>query len=267
MARNKSAKGLFLLLRYIFISGFMIMFSISGYAQTKIRVAVAASLMLPLEEVKKEYEKENPGIHIELIGGSSGNLTTQIKNGAPFHIFLSANWAYPQELFNQGFSTQNPQVITNGKMAIWTKSEITLIELSDFLLNGKAKAITIANPQLAPYGWTAKKWLEQNGIWEKVKGQIIYGQSISQVNQYIYSGNVEIAFTAVSAANAEKLKGIGNWLIIEDENFLVPNGGIILKSDGRNNSKTTASFFNFLLENTAVNIFQQYGYTHNGEPK
>ncbi|MBX2842491.1 MAG: molybdate ABC transporter substrate-binding protein [Flammeovirgaceae bacterium] len=264
ITKNKSLSHL---LKSIISIVFIIAFSISGHTQTKIRVAVAASLLLPMEDIKQAFEKENPEIQIQLISGSSGNLTTQIKNGAPYHIFLSANWAYPEELFKKGFTTHAPQIISNGKMVVWTKSKISRNELSYFFLSEKNRTIAIANPKLAPYGLAAKKWLESKGIWKNVERKIIFGQSISQVNQYIYSGNVDIAFTAISASSSDKLKAIGYWSTIEQENFLIPNGGVILKLKTEKNPQITAQFFNYLLENSSVKIFQQYGYVSNKNPK
>ncbi|MEM1137681.1 MAG: molybdate ABC transporter substrate-binding protein, partial [Bacteroidota bacterium] len=122
-------------------------FSSFSKAQESIRVAVAANLIFPIQAVRETFEKQYPNISIEIITASSGKLAAQIKNSAPFHIFIAADIFYPQNLFDNKFAKEVPQIITYGNLVLWTKHPITEKKTVGFLNEALNKTIAIAQPE------------------------------------------------------------------------------------------------------------------------
>ena len=253
-------KRYFLLLLLIPISLYAF---ITLKAQQTIRVAVAANMALPMHEIKKVFESENPEISIEIISASSGKLTAQISNYAPFHIFVSADMQYPKSLYDKGICEQKPRVVTNGQLVLWSKEKFTGQDKNTiirFIEGNRVKNIAIAEPVLAPYGTNAKNWLQKQGIWEKVENKMVYGENVGKVNQYIFSESVEIAFTSSSAANSTQLSKKGHWIPIN--NWVgIPHGGMILDYGMTNQANASKAFFDFLSSVEAKNILESFGYS------
>ena len=228
-------------------------------AQQTIRVAVAANLALPMQPIKQAFEKQHPGVKIEIISASSGKLTAQIKNKAPFHIFISANMFYPENLHQDGITKNTPQVITYGRLVFWSKSTVNENNINVFLNESDTKTIAIAQPELAPYGANAKNWLMQHNNWKNVQSKIVYGESIGKVNQYIFSGSVNAAFTAASAMYSKQLKDKGHWQVIKDWQG-IPHGGMVLNYGLEHEAKASSDFFKFLFSQEAQKVFEKFGY-------
>lgn len=221
-----------------------------------IRVAVAASLQPPLEEIVQVYRAKT-GKEIQLITASSGVLTAQIRMGAPFHVFLSANMKYPESLQEEGLTEGSPEVLAMGKGAFWTKNKMSSVSIEQWLLHDAVQTVAIANTRLAPYGQFARAWLEQKGIWEKIQDKLVYGESIGQVNQYIYSGSVDAAFTAVSASKGKEIKDKGEWYELKNtETANVPQGKALIKDA----PPAAKAFYDFLDSSDAREILNKYGY-------
>jgi molybdate transport system substrate-binding protein len=166
------------------------------HAQT-LQVAVAANLQSVIKVLQADFKKKS-GIEIQPIIGSSGNLVTQIKNGAPFDVFLSADIALPESLYKAGFSMDEPVVYAWGNLIICSNQNINLKHWQGLLLTDAVKKIAIANPAIAPYGKAAEEAIIKLGIMNSVKGKTVYGESIAQVNTYITTGVVTVGFTSQS---------------------------------------------------------------------
>src|SRR3569833_464243 len=128
----------------------LIFFTVSSFAQ-KLKVAVAANLQGVIKVLGKDF-KEKTGIGIEPIVGSSGNLAVQIKNGAPFDVFLSADMSFPEGLYKEGLSTKAPEVYAYGSLVICSTQDIGFENWERELMSARVKKIAIANPAIAPYG-------------------------------------------------------------------------------------------------------------------
>ncbi|HXA01277.1 MAG TPA: molybdate ABC transporter substrate-binding protein, partial [Cytophagaceae bacterium] len=168
----------------------------SKFQENKVTIAVAANAQYPMKEIEKQYEKET-GKDIELIIGSSGKLTAQIREGAPFDIFLSADMEYPQTLYKEGLTLSEPKIYAYGSLVLWTLKDIDLLNMNVLLLP-EVKVIAIANPKVAPYGQAAIDVMNHYKLYDKAEPKLVYGESISQVNQYINSKTADIGFTAKS---------------------------------------------------------------------
>ena len=134
----------------------------------KIIIATAANVQYVMQDIKKEFEKES-GKKIEIVVSSSGKLTTQIREGAPFDVFVSADTKYPDELYARGGSDEKPKIYALGSIVLWSRS----LDSSDLkvenLIENKIKKIAIPNPQTAPYGEAAIQVLQKQKSFEKLK--------------------------------------------------------------------------------------------------
>ena len=226
------------------------------HSSSELKVAVAANLTAPMQEIAQAYEAET-GIPVSLSSASSGVLTAQITHGAPFDLFFSADTAYTETLYKQGFGQQEPKNILSGHWVFWTKKDYQLKDIHQLIENPEIKTIAIANPELAPYGQQARNWLQFESLWDSIQRKLVYGENIGQVNQYIYSGSVDGAFTAVSAQHAENLSKLGRWIDPGiDSQSGIPHNIILLKDA----SPQAQSFLEFLQGEKAKEVFQRYGY-------
>ncbi|HWZ22030.1 MAG TPA: molybdate ABC transporter substrate-binding protein [Cytophagaceae bacterium] len=225
----------------------------------KVTVVVAANAQYAMKEVEKQYEAET-GKEIELIIGSSGKLAAQIKEGAPFDIFLSADMEYPQTLSKEGFAVYEPKIYGYGSLVLWTLKEFNLSDINILLLP-EIKAIAIANPKLAPYGEAAVAVMNYYKIYEKVQSKLVYGESISQVNQYINSKTADIGFTAKSVVLSPEMKDKGKWIEVDKKAYSpIAQGAILLKSSKDRNGVDAELFYNYLYSSKAKKVFKNYGY-------
>ncbi|MFZ0454907.1 MAG: molybdate ABC transporter substrate-binding protein [Ignavibacteriaceae bacterium] len=250
-------KYLFLILYFIFI----IPLSENVSAQRQITIAAAANVQYAMEELKAEF-KEETGIDVSVVIGSSGQLTAQIKEGAPYDIFISADMKYPLSLYSNKDAVDSPKVYAEGSLVIWTmRKGIRFDSELDVLLSDKVSKIAAANPRTAPYGIASIEALKHFGIYDKSKNKLIYGESISSVNQFIYSKAVEAGFTAKSVVLSPKMKGKGKWMEIEHDAYKpIKQGCVILKYGYINHKKESKIFYNFLFSAKAKSILSNFGY-------
>jgi molybdate transport system substrate-binding protein len=227
----------------------------------KIVVATAANVQYVMKEIQKEFEKET-GEEIQIVVGSSGKLTAQIREGAPFDVFVSADTKYPQEIFKNGGSDEEPKIYATGSLVLWAK-EIPETELSTAILaTEKVKKIAIPNPRNAPYGEAAIEVLKAQKLFEKTEKKLVYGESIAQTAQYISTGSVEAGFNALSIVLSPEMKNKGHYIIIDSTlHKPIQQAAILLKhSNASPKKESSQKFYNFLYSNKAKQIFKKYGY-------
>lgn len=230
--------------------------------EAKITIATASSLTLPMEEVKDQFEAQY-NIRIELAAASSGVLAAQIIHGAPFDIFISADLQYPQKLHDMGVVSSSPQTVIWGSLVLWSKRLLAGKPQQAFLKEQDIQTVAIANPELAPFGKVAVNWLQEKNIYRKIRPKLIYGESIGSINQFIFSGAVDVAFTSISAMNASQLKSRGYWtLLTHSKTPGIPHGAVLLEhahADERHLHQSRL-FMEYLLSDEAQSVFRQFGY-------
>jgi molybdate transport system substrate-binding protein len=184
-------------------------------AQT-LRIAAAADLQLALPELARRFERAT-GVEVLPTFGSSGNLATQIENGAPFDVFLSADVEYPRRLAERNLADRNAVVTyARGRIVLWTRRD-SGVDLRFGLKGLSAPTIhrvAIANPEHAPYGRAAVAALRHEGVYETVRDRFVLGENISQTAQFARSGNAEVAIIALSLAIGPALSEVGYYLEI-----------------------------------------------------
>ena len=229
------------------------------YAQ--ITLAVAANVQFAMQQLKEEFKKET-GIDASIIIGSSVQFTAQIKEGAPYDIFISADMKYPNSLYQSKLAINAPKVYASGSLVIWSvKKGIKFDNKLNFLLLDNIKRIAIANPTIAPYGEAAIEVLKHFNIYDKVKDKLVYGESISPTNQFIVSGAADAGFTAKSVVVSPQMKGKGVWMEIDPSVYSpIEQGCVILKYGIDHHKKDSIRFYNFLFSQKAKNILRNFGY-------
>ena len=235
----------------------LLLFSAAVFGQN-LRVAVAANLQGVIKVLAKDF-KEKTGIEVEPIIGSSGNLATQIKNGAPFDVFLSADITFPESLFNEGFSNKAPEVYAYGSLVIVSTQDIGFENWERLLLSPRINKIAIANPKIAPYGKAAEEALTKKGIWTSVQPKIVQGESIAQVNTYITTGVAEVGFTTQSLIKDSEGKTKLYWKLIDPKSYTpIKQGMVIIKAT--KNIAEAEKFYQYILSADAKKILKEYGY-------
>jgi len=221
-------------------------------------VAVAANLQAVIKVLEEDF-KQKTGITIEPIVGSSGNLATQIRNGAPYDVFLSADMNFPETLFSDGFSSKRPVVYAQGSLIICSTQDIDLTKWEKLLVSDKIKKIAVANPKIAPYGKAAEEALTQKGIFNTVTSKVVYGESISQVNTYITTAVVEIGFTTQALVKDPANKTMLYWKAIDPKTYSPIEQGMVLLKTAESNIDAK-KFYDYILSPAAKAIFEKYGY-------
>jgi molybdate transport system substrate-binding protein len=234
-----------------------LLWSASLQAQS-LRVAVAANAQFVSKSLGDAFQKQS-GIKIESIVSSSGKLTTQIQQGAPFDVFMSADMDYPATLHKAGLTTAAPVVYAYGSLVLWTLTDLPLSADLNVLQNPAVRHVAIANPATAPYGAAAVSLLKHKKLFDQLQPRMVYGESISQVNQYVLTGAAEVGITAKSVVLDPSLKQRGHWVDLPARGYSpIAQGVVVLKRTQQ--TKAAQQFIHFLRSTTARRILQQFGY-------
>jgi molybdate transport system substrate-binding protein len=240
------------------IAGLLLIHSFALCQTQPLRVAVAANAQFVMEPLRAAFQQQT-GIGIEPITGSSGKLTAQIQQGAPFDLFLSADMEFPVALYQNNLTLGAPVLYAYGTLVLWTGPfrgrPIQLAELPD----KSVRRIAIANAATAPYGEAALAVLHHYKLYEKVQAKLIFAESIGQVNQYIQTGAADVGFTAKSVVLAPGNRHRGYWRQMPTESHQpIAQGAVVLARTSR--PAEARRFLLFLKTPTARLILLRYGY-------
>ncbi len=228
---------------------------------SSINIAVASNVSYSINNLIKEFNKSNPDIKVKVVLGSSGKLTAQISNGAPFDILMSANMKYPNALYESKIAVTKPIVYARGSLVIISRNTLNANKGLELLRDKKIRRIAVANPKTAPYGIATKEALVNAGLYTSLKSKFVYGESVSQTLSYAITA-ADLGFIAKSSLFSPHMKkykkGI-NWIDI-DEKFYTPiNQGVVIVKHGDNNPNVR-KFYDFLLSENAKSLFKKFGY-------
>lgn len=191
--------------------------AVSTVHAEKITVAAAADLKFAMDEIVSEFKKSNPTDEVEVIYGSSGRFHAQIRQGAPYDLFFSADMAFPRELVKSGFAASEVKLYAWGRTVLWSgaldASKMTLADLADAAIC----RIAIANPRHAPYGKRAEEALRAAGVWDQVESKLVYGENIAHTAQLVQTGNAQVGILALSLALSPELSPKGSYRLIPDD--------------------------------------------------
>lgn len=227
-----------------------------------VTVAAAANLGYTLEPLKAAFALERPDVKVITITGASGTLAAQIRAGAPYDIFLSADTEFPRALIAEKLASESSfTVFARGRLAFWsTQPWASALDLNAALTDVRMKKVALANPKTAPYGRAAKQVLERLGKWEPDSNRWVYGENISQTAQFIESGNAEGGFVALSLLRSPKLRDKAKYIIISDTwHESLDHAGVVTRR-GESNPEATA-FLRFLRSAAARAVWEEFGYS------
>jgi molybdate transport system substrate-binding protein len=229
----------------------------------EIAVAAAADLKFAMGELAANFEKQT-GNKVNVTYGSSGNLFSQIQNGAPFDLFFSADVEYAKKLESGGQA--EPGTLYNyavGRIVIWMPQGVK-VDLNaqgmNALLDAAIQKIAIANPAHAPYGRAAVEAMKKAGIYEKVEPKLVYGENISQAAQFVQSGNAQAGFIAVSLAISPAMKDLGKmWLIPAELHPPIEQAAVVVKSSRK--KEAAKAFLEYIKSAPGKAVMDKYGFT------
>ncbi len=240
---------------------FFTILTLSTLIANEINIAVASNVSYAIDELKREFKKENPDIKVQVILGSSGKLTAQIKNGAPYGLFMSANMKYPDALYSDKIAITKPVIYAQGSLAYLSTKALDYTKGISLLSSDKIDKIAIANPKTAPYGIAAVEALKNAKIYDSVKSKFVYGESISQTITYAVMA-ADIGLVAKSSLYSPKMrhykKGI-NWSPVDPKLYTPIDQGLVLLKNRKSDSRYKL-FYDFILSDKAKTIFKKYGY-------
>lgn len=225
-------------------------------------IAAASDLSFVLTEMADRFAEEQGG-RIELVFGSSGTLMRQIRDGAPFELFLSADESYVARLADAGMTRDRGVLYALGRIVLFAPdgSPLTpadgLAGLGRLVDQGKVARFAIANPEHAPYGRAAEAALRRHGLWAKLQPRLVLGENVSQAAQFATTGNAAGGILAYSLALAPALQGRGRFALIpEADHEPLRQRMVLLKRAGA----VAARFYAWLQQPQARAIFQRYGF-------
>ena len=239
----------------------LVLFILSSLNAGTINIAVAANVSYAIDDLKKEFKKLHPDTKINVILGSSGKLTAQIKNGAPYMLFMSANMKYPEALYRDKVAITKPIIYAEGSLVMLSTKKQDFSKGLNLLLDEKIQTVAIANPKTAPYGIVSVEALKNIKIYESIKKKFVYGESISQTVAYTNTA-ADIGLVAKSALYSSKMsrykKGV-HWIEVNAKYYTPIEQGLVLLKDA-NESLEAKAFYNFLQSERAKKIFKDFGY-------
>jgi len=230
-------------------------------------VAAAADLQFALTDVAEAFRAET-GLEVKLAFGSSGNFARQIRQGAPFEIYLSADEDYVLSLARDGFTRDDGALYAVGRIVILVplgsplEADGSLEDLRAALEDGRVQKFAIAHPEHAPYGRRAEEALRHAGLWEAIQERLVLGENVSQAAQFATSGSAQGGIIAYALALSPKIAQLGMFELIP-ENWHAPlrQRMVLLGSAG----PTAQQFFAFAQEPAARAIMRRYGLVLPGE--
>ena len=240
----------------------MICFPDNVRADEKILIAAASDLNFAMNEICHAFEKANPAIKVEVSYGSSGNFYAQIKQGAPYDIFFSADASYPARLEEEGFAVKSQrQLYAIGRIVLWIpkKSALNPQKGLNLVLEPELKKLAIANPKHAPYGRAAEESLRYYGLLDKIQGKLVYGENISQTAQFVQTGTADAGIIALSLAISPKMVKDGSCWIIPAESYsrLEQGYAVLQRGKGKSSVKT---FLEFVQGKKGEKILSDFGF-------
>lgn len=224
-----------------------------------IHIAAAANFATPLRALTEDFRKRS-GHNLLVSPEATGKLYAQIKNGAPFDVFLSADQTTPTRLGEEGNAVKSSQFTYGiGKLVLWSSNPATVDAKGEVLKSSLAKHMAIANPKTAPYGAAAVSVMESLGVYSSWQARLVQGENIAQTFQFVSTGNAELGFIAFSQVIKDGKIGIGSGWIVDGKLHAPLKQDVILLNTGKDKPGASA-FLTYLKSNAAKTIINSYGY-------
>lgn len=227
----------------------------------KVSVAAAANLTYALEALNAGFRQTNPGVAVTVLTGASGNLVTQIENGSPNDVFLSADMDFPRRLIKAGYADESTLVdFAVGRLVLWTtRPGLELTSIPSVVRSPAVARLAIANPATAPYGAAALQALTKLGLADEARPKLVTGENITQTAQFVETGNADAGFVALSLVRSPRLKERGRWIEVPPGLYSPLDQGAVLTRQGKDNP-AARRYLAFLRSPEAGTILNRFGY-------
>ncbi len=228
----------------------------SPAAAADVQVAVAANFTEPAKEIAAAF-KAQTGHAVVLVFGSSGQFYTQISQGAPFEVFLSADGERPRKAEQDGLAVPGTRfTYAVGRLVLYSRTPGLVDDGGAVLASGRFEKLAIADPAAAPYGLAAIQTLKALKLYDRLQPKIVQGASIAQTYQYVATGAAELGFVALSQVVNER--GGSRWLVPEADHAPIDQQAVLLFPGAKD--PAARAFLSFLKGPTAIAIIRRYGY-------
>ena len=234
----------------------MLLVPVIATGQDVVTVAAASNFSVAVDEMAAQFTART-GQEVRVVTASTGKLHAQIVNGAPFDVFLAADSERPQSLEASGAGVPGTRfTYAIGELLLWSRQ---VDDCRGALDNPGDIRIAMANPTIAPYGNAAREFLQQAGLWDSVRSQLVIGESISQVLQFVASGNAQVGFIARAQMRAPSLPDATcTWPVPASLHAPIEHQAILLRR-GRD-SDGARHFLQFLRSDAGRVIIARHGY-------
>ncbi|MDO6388081.1 molybdate ABC transporter substrate-binding protein [Uliginosibacterium sp. 31-12] len=232
---------------------------VSPVLADEVKVAVAANFTAPMQKIAAEFEKDT-GHKAVVSTGATGAFYAQIKNGAPFEVFLSADDETPAKLEAEGAGLKGSRfTYAIGKLVLWSAKAGVVDDKGAVLKKGGFAKLALANPKTAPYGAAAIELMKKQGVFDSLQAKIVQGENISQAFQFVSTGNAELGFVALSQVWQDgALKSGSAWIVPASEYTPIRQDAILL---GNGAGKPAAeALLKYLKGDKALAVIKSYGY-------
>lgn len=226
-------------------------------AAAEIQVAVASNFSQVVGILASRFETTT-GHRVAVIPGSTGKHYAQIRNGAPFDLFLAADAIHPRRLEEGGLAIPGSRfTYAVGQLVLWSPREDFVDDQGEVLENGKFRHLGIANPGLAPYGLAAREALESLELWEGLQDRMVRGENIGQAFQFVASGNAELGFVALSQVMTpgHGLRTGSIWQVPQELYTPIEQQAVLVQDNA-----AAREFMDFLESAEARLIIRDHGY-------
>jgi molybdate transport system substrate-binding protein len=235
-------------------------------AQTPLRVAAAADLEPVLPPILDQFRQQT-GIQVDATFQASAILATQIQNGAPFDLFLSADLGFPKRLIDAGMAdaagsadSSTPITYAKGTLVLWARKDSHLPPSLELLRSRDLKRLAIANPESAPYGRAAVAALTSLKLYDELKPRLVTAQNIAQTAQFVDSGNADAGLISLTSAMTPKLAASGTYFVIPRDLYPpIEQGAVIVSKTSQRNA--AHRLLDFLLSAPVQAEFAKAGLT------
>ncbi len=240
----------------------------SAQGRPVVEVAAAADARFALDELAAQFLRRQ-GVQVQFTYGSSGQLATQIEQGAPFDLFFSADEQLIRHLGAQGLIVeQTEQIYAIGRIVLWVPHDSPIDPRQGLrvLTNDRIRFIAIANPEHAPYGRAAAQALRASGIWDGVHAKLVLGENISQTLQFVQTGNADVGIIALSLAVPLLVQPTGRyWLIPASLHDPIRQAaGVVARSPRLEQAN---AFLAFVIGPEGRQVLRRYGFVLPGESR
>jgi molybdate transport system substrate-binding protein len=226
-----------------------------------VRVAAASDLKFALDEAIARLARRNTSIRVEVVYGSSGAFHAQMRQRAPFDLYLSADMEYPRDLVAAGIGSERDLfTYAVGRLVVWAPNRSALpIEREHLRALVAARRIAIANPRHAPYGRAAKAALRKAGIWSEVESRLVLGENIAQAVQFVESGSADAGLVAKSLVVTPARRGAGRYWEVPTQDYPpLVQGGLVLP--WASSPEAAAHVRDYLLSAEGRQLLQAFGF-------